>query len=205
MSKLACYLPDYHVSHSFWIIKVHHIPSLLYTNCPVGKIQAHMRPRVWFCQGTPRALNPALQCHVTALSSCYPLCFFTFLFPRVLAIPLNDTRSQRRGGRDGIQTSEAVPLLTACWPSVQTQVRCEIRAAQPELFLSSVLHVCWYLCVTACMCGDPVHHHMFICISTFLLSFIEPLCRHTSDWIPLSTAGFFFFRPRQWVIGLSPI
>lgn len=148
-----------------------------------------------FAKGPQEHLIQPCNAMSPSLSSCYPLCFFTFLFPRVLAIPLNDTRSQRRGGRDGIQTSEAVPLLTACWPSVQTQVRCEIRTAQPELFLSSVLHVCWYLCVTACMCGDPVHHRMFMCISTFLLSFMEPLCRHMSDWIPLSTAGFFFFRP----------
>lgn len=169
------------------------------------RIRHDRGPVPGFAKGPQEHLIHPCSVRSPSLSSCFPLCFFTFLFPHVLAIPLNESGSQRREGRAGIQTSEAVPLLTACWPSIQTQVRCEIRTAQPELFLSPVLHVCWYLCVTACMCGDPVHHHMFVCISTIVWSFIQPPCRHPSDWVPLSTACFFVFCPWRWVMGLSPI
>lgn len=100
------------------------------------------------------------------LSCCFSLCFLTLLFPNVRHIPLTDTCSQRRGGTSGIQRSEAPRLLTACWPSLRRQVRCEMRTAQPELFLSD-LHVSFCtLFVSACMYvghrGPRAPPHVFV-------------------------------------------
>lgn len=108
------------MTHSFWIFQVHHIPSLLYTNCPVGKIQAHMRPRVWFCQGTPRALNPALQCHVTVLIFLLPSLLLHLPFPTCPRHPSEwhpQSKERRKGWNSNEWSSSSADSLLAVRPN----------------------------------------------------------------------------------------
>lgn len=73
---------------------------------------------------------------------------------------LKVTTEEEDGEGSGIRTSEAV-LLTAVCPSVWTQVRCEIRPADPKLSFS-------IFCMCYCMNLDTLYMwiYAFVCLQT---------------------------------------